>query len=246
MFPLKSTVPTRHQPFVTWALILINAVVFLVQAGMSEGELDGFLQRFALIPARYFGGEPFVSSPLSPLSYLPFLTNTFLHGGWLHLILNMWTLWLFGPAVEDRLGPTWFLLFYLVCGVLASVTHALSDPGSTAPALGASGAIAGVLGGYTIMFPWSRVVVLVPVLFLPLFFPLPAIVFTGFWFVAQLLSGTAQLLVGEESGGIAWWAHVGGFIAGMALTPILRQSPRDYRPYQGDEAVLGFAPRIRR
>jgi membrane associated rhomboid family serine protease len=137
-------------------------------------------------------------------------------------------------------------VFYLVCGVLASVTHALSDPGSTAPALGASGAIAGVLGGYTIMFPWSRVVVLVPVLFLPLFFALPAIVFTGFWFVAQLLSGTAQLLVGEESGGIAWWAHVGGFIAGMALTPILRQSPRDYRPYQGDEAVLGFAPRIRR
>src|SRR5262249_25158273 len=98
MFPLKSTVPTRHQPFMTWGLILINAAVFLLQAGMSEGELDVFLQRFALIPARYFGGEPLGSSALSPLSYLPFLSNTFLHGGWLHLILNMWTLWLFGPA----------------------------------------------------------------------------------------------------------------------------------------------------
>jgi membrane associated rhomboid family serine protease len=246
MFPLKSTVPTRHQPFMTWGLILINAAVFLLQAGMSEGELDVFLQRFALIPTRYFGGEPLGSSALSPLSYLPFLTNTFLHGGWLHLILNMWTLWLFGPAVEDRLGPTWFLLFYLVCGVVASVTHAASDPGSTAPALGASGAIAGVLGAYTIMFPWSQVVVLVPILFLPLFFPLPAIVFMGFWFVVQLLSGTVQLLVSDESGGIAWWAHVGGFIAGMVLTPLLRPSPRHYRPYQGDEAVLGFAPRIRR
>jgi len=246
MFPLKSTVPTRHQPFVVWGLITANTLVFLIQAGMSESELAAFLSRFALIPARYFAGEALAPSLRAPNSYWPLLTNAFLHGGWLHLILNMWTLWLFGPAVEDRLGPTRYLVFYLVCGVLASVTHALSDPGSTAPALGASGAIAGVLGGYTIMFPWSRVVVLVPVLFLPLFFPLPAIVFTGFWFVAQLLSGTAQLLVGEESGGIAWWAHVGGFIAGMALTPILRHSPRDYRPYQGDEVVLGFAPRIRR
>jgi membrane associated rhomboid family serine protease len=243
MFPLKSTVPTRHQPFMTWVLIFTNAAVFLVQAGMSEGELAAFLDKFALIPARYFGGE---LGPLSPLGYLPFVTNTFLHGGWLHLILNMWTLWLFGPAIEDRFGSPWFLGFYLVCGVLASVTHAVADPGSTVPALGASGAIAGVLGAYTIMFPWSQVVVLVPVLFLPLFFPLPAIVFTGFWFAAQLLSGTAQLLVGEASGGIAWWAHVGGFIAGMVLTPLLRQSPRDYRPYQGDEAVLGFAPPTRR
>ena len=243
MFPLKSTVPMRNQPLMTWGLIAVNVVVFLLQAGMSEGELAAFLDRFALIPARYFGGEPLGSSALSPITYLPFLSNTFLHGGWLHLILNMWTLWLFGPAVEDRLGPMSFLLFYLACGVLASITHAVFDPASTVPALGASGAIAGVLGSYTVMFPWSQVIVLVPILFLPLFFPLPAIVFTGLWFFAQLLSGTAQLFAGDALGGVAWWAHVGGFIAGIVLTPLLRQSPRDHRPYQADEITLGFTPR---
>jgi membrane associated rhomboid family serine protease len=108
--------------------------------------------------------------------------------------------------------------------------------------LGASGAIAGVLGSYTIMFPWSRVVVLVPVLFFPLFFTLPAIVFTGLWFLAQVLSGTAQLSTGSEAGGVAWWAHVGGFVAGIALTPLLRHSQRTYRDYQGDEVVLGVRP----
>jgi membrane associated rhomboid family serine protease len=209
---------------------------------MSEGELAAFLDRFALIPARYFGGEPLGFSALSPITYLPFLSNTFLHVGWLHLILNMWTLWLFGPAVEDRLGSIWFLVFYLACGVLASITHAVFDPGSTVPALGASGAIAGVLGSYTVMFPWSRVVVLIPILFLPLFFPLPAIAFTGLWFLAQLLSGTAQLFAGNGLGGVAWWAHVGGFVAGIVLTPLLRRSPRDYRPYQADEITLGFTP----
>jgi membrane associated rhomboid family serine protease len=240
MFPLKSTVPTRHEPFATWALIAINCVVFLLQAGMDDGQLSAFVDRFALIPARYFDGAR--ADPFSPAVHLPLITNAFLHGGWMHLILNMWTLWLFGPAIEDRLGPFMYLLFYLVCAVLASLTYAILDPNSTIPALGASGAIAGVLGSYTIMFPWSHVIVLVPVLFLPLFFTLPAIVFTGLWFVAQLLSGTAQLFVGHESGGIAWWAHVGGFVAGMLLSPIMRRSARSYRRYQGDEIVLGFRP----
>jgi membrane associated rhomboid family serine protease len=244
MFPLKSTVPTRHEPFVTWVLIAINCIVFLVQAGMDDGQLSAFVDRFALIPARYFDSARF--DPFSPATHLPLLTNAFLHGGWMHLILNMWTLWLFGPAIEDRLGPFMYLLFYLVCAVLASLTYAFLDPNSTIPALGASGAIAGVLGSYTIMFPWSHVIVLVPVLFLPLFFTLPAFVFTGLWFVAQLLSGTAQLFVGHDSGGIAWWAHVGGFIAGMLLSPIMRRSPRSYRHYQGDEIVLGFRPDSRR
>jgi membrane associated rhomboid family serine protease len=239
MFPIKSTVPTRYQPFMTWGLIAINVAVFLLQVDMSEGELAAYLDRFALVPARYFGE----SGASSPLTYLPFLTNTFLHGGWLHLILNMWTLWLFGPAVEDRLGPMRFLLFYLACGVLASAAHAIFNPSSTLPALGASGAIAGVLGSYTLMFPWSKVIVLVPILFLPLFFSLPAAVFTGLWFLVQLLAGTAQLLVADGSGGIAWWAHVGGFGAGIVLTPLLRRSRRAYRSYHGDEVALGFTPR---
>jgi membrane associated rhomboid family serine protease len=244
MFPLKSTVPTRHQPFVVWGLIAANVFVFLIQEGMSEGALAAFLSRFALIPARYFAGEGLASRLLQPMSYLPLVSNAFLHGGWLHLILNMWTLWLFGPAVEDRLGSARFLLFYLACSVLASLTYVYFDPASTVPALGASGAIAGVLGSYTVMFPWSHVVVLVPVLFLPLFFALPAVVFTGLWFLVQLLSGTAQLFAGgEEEAGIAWWAHVGGFLAGMALTPLLRRAAGTYRDYAGDEVVLGFRPR---
>jgi membrane associated rhomboid family serine protease len=235
MFPLKTTVPRRQEPLVTWGLIVINCMIFLMQAGMDEAELAALIDRFALVPARYFGDG-------GSGNLVPFISHSFLHGGWLHLILNMWTLWLFGPAVEDRLGSAKYLLFYLICAVLASLTFAVLDPASRVPMLGASGAIAGVLGSYTIMFPWSRVIVLVPVLFFPLFFTLPAIVFTGLWFLAQVLSGTAQLSTGSEAGGVAWWAHVGGFVAGIALTPLLRHSQRTYRDYQGDEVVLGVRP----
>jgi membrane associated rhomboid family serine protease len=219
----------------------INGLIYLTQSGMDEGQLTALINRFALIPARYFASGSAGGGP-GTFFYLPFITHAFLHGSWLHLIANMWTLWLFGPAVEDRLGVGRYLMFYLICAVVASLSFALLDPVSTIPMLGASGAIAGVLGSYTIMFPWSRVIVLVPVLFFPLFFSLPALVFTGLWFLAQLLSGTAQLSTGLELGGVAWWAHVGGFVAGMVMTPLLRRSQRTYRDYQGDELVLGVRP----
>src|SRR5262249_708468 len=165
MFPIKSTVPTRYPPAVTWALILANCAVFLFQDSLSPEALQSFLYQFALVPARYFAPH-LHGEATSFADYLPFLTNTFMHGGWLHLILNMWTLWLFGGAVEDRFGHGRFFGFYLVCGVIASISHAVFNPDSTVPALGASGAIAGVMGAYVSMFPLARMVVVVLIVFI--------------------------------------------------------------------------------
>ena len=165
----------------------------------------------------------------------------FLHGGWLHLILNMWTLWLFGPTSRIGWGPPG-ISFYLACGLLASLTHAIFNPASTIPALGASGAIAGVLGCFIRLFPLARLVILIPILFFPFFFEVPAIVFAGLWFLTQVLQGTAELFMQPSGGGVAWWAHVGGFVFGFVLTPLLRQSRRRYRTYYADEGIFGFDP----
>ncbi len=242
MFPIKNTVPSRYPPLVTWALIAANCVIFFVEASLTPRELDWLLSEFALIPARYSEISYYADGGLSPADYLPFFTNMFLHGGWVHLILNMWTLWLFGPTVEDRLGPGRYLLFYLACGVLASVAHVVFNPGSPFPALGASGAIAGVLGCYLRLFPLARVVVMIPVLIFPFFFEVPAMVFAGLWFLMQLLQGTMDLLVPSAGGGVAWWAHVGGFLAGYVLAAPLRLPARQYRRYYADEGILGFTP----
>lgn len=177
---------------------------------------------------------------------LPFLTNTFLHGGWLHLILNMWTLWIFGPAVEDRMGPGRFAVFYLLCGILASLAHALFNAGSMVPALGASGAIAGVIGCYTRMFPFARLVIVIPILFIPLFFEIPALTFAAVWFVMQVVPGLFSLIQPHDLGGIAWWAHIGGFLTGVLLAPSIKRSVRNYRPFYGDEGSHGFLPDGRR
>jgi membrane associated rhomboid family serine protease len=224
MFPIRSTVPTRYPPTVTWTLIAINCAVFLY--------------RYALVPALYFTGT--FAADLGPLDYLPFVTNMFLHGGWLHLILNMWMLWLFGGTVEDRLGPGRYLAFYIVCGVAASLAHAIFNPTSTDPALGASGAIAGIMGCYLRLFPLARVVILVPVLFFPFFFEVPAFVFVGVWFFIQVLQGTMSLIVPAAHGGVAWWAHIGGFVAGLAFASLLVRPQQRYRPYYADEGIYGF------
>jgi membrane associated rhomboid family serine protease len=234
MIPIRTTAPTRYPPFVTWTLIGINCFVFFVQLGLTPAELEEFLVRFALIPARYS-----LQSALTPDDFVPFITMMFLHGGWLHLIMNMWMLWLFGPAVEDRLGHSRFLLFYLGCGIAAALAQMASDPYSVIPALGASGAIAGVLGCTMALFPLSRVIVVVPILFLPLFFEVHAVVFIGLWFLLQILQGTMALLEPSE-GGVAWWAHVGGFVAGLLIGPLLLRPERGYRIYQPDEGILGF------
>jgi membrane associated rhomboid family serine protease len=158
-----------------------------------------------------------------------------LHGGWLHLIGNMWVLYLFGDNVEDRMGPARYLAFYLLCGLAASLTHYAINPGSTVPTIGASGAISGVLGAYLLLFPTARVITLVPVFIIPFFFEIPAVVYLGFWFVMQLFSGTLSLAGTESSEGVAWWAHVGGFVTGMALLPVFKKSRKQYRHYYADE-----------
>jgi membrane associated rhomboid family serine protease len=240
MLPIENAVPRRYPPVVTWALIAANCLVFFIQLSLGPTELERFLARYALIPARYFAPPPFGGADPTLGDYLPFVSNMFLHGGWLHLILNMWTLWMFGPTVEDRAGPLRYIVFYLAAGILASVTHALFNQTSAIPALGASGAIAGVLGCYIRLFPFARLVVVIPILFFPFFFEMPAIVFSGLWFLMQVLQGTVELFTPSDGGGVAWWAHIGGFVGGLLLTPILRRPRRQYRAYYADEGVLGF------
>jgi membrane associated rhomboid family serine protease len=204
---------------IVMAIIGVNVLAFLYQLSLNEAALQVFLYEHALVPLRYFAPGLARESGLSPTDLTPFLTNTFLHGGFLHIILNMWTLYIFGPALEDRLGPARFLTLYLTAGVAASVTHALFNAGSAVPALGASGAIAGVIAAYAVRFPFAWVKVLVLIVIFPLFFDVPAMLFAGLWFFMQVLAGTTELLspFGGAGGGIAWWAHIGGFIAGWLL-----------------------------
>jgi membrane associated rhomboid family serine protease len=230
----------RYPPFVTWALISTNCIVFFYQQTLSAGELNQFIDQFGLIPARLT--DFFAHNDDAAANLLPLITLMFLHGGWLHLIFNMWTLWLFGPTIEDRLGHGRYIVFYFGCGVAASLTQVAFDPNSTAPMIGASGAIAGVLGAYIGLFPFSRVIVLVPILFFPFFFELPAVVVIGFWFLVQVFQGTAELLTPPSDGGVASWAHVGGFVVGLCLIPFIKQSRRRYRDYHADEGVFGFNP----
>jgi membrane associated rhomboid family serine protease len=242
MIPIGNAVPSRYPPVVTWALIAVNCVVFLIEISLDPVELEELLATYALIPARYLVLFTHREAGLTPSEFLPFVTMMFLHGGWLHLIFNMWTLWLFGPTVEDRMGHGRFIVFYFACGVAASLAHVIFNAVSTVPALGASGAIAGVLGCYLGLFPLARVIVLVPILFLPLFFEVPAYVFIGIWFLIQVFQGTTELLTASSGSGVAWWAHIGGFIAGLVLVPLFQRSEQRYRNYYADEGVLGFSP----
>jgi membrane associated rhomboid family serine protease len=238
MIPIRNAVPSRYPPVVTWLLIATNCLVFLLQNSLSPAELEEFLRDFALIPARYTLALAY--GDLSAADLFPFFSMMFLHGGWLHLIFNMWTLWLFGPTVEDRLGHGRYLAFYLACGLAASIAHVFFNPTSIVPALGASGAIAGVLGCYMRLFPLARVVVVVPIIFIPLFFEVYASVFVGLWFLIQIFQGALELVLPSSGGGVAWWAHVGGFVAGLTLGPLLVRSEQRYRAYYPDEGVLGF------
>jgi membrane associated rhomboid family serine protease len=241
MIPTGNAVPSRYPAVITWILIAINCATFLFQESLSPYELELFVREFALIPANYTGMVP-GESVLSGGATLPFLTMMFLHGGWVHLILNMWTLWLFGPTIEDRLGHTRYLAFYLACGLVASIAHVVFNPNSTVPALGASGAIAGILGGYIRLFPLARLVVMIPILFIPFFFEIHAFVFIGLWFLIQVFQSALELAI-PSSEGIAWWAHVGGFVTGFVLGPLLASSEQHYRVYYPDEGVLGFDTR---
>ncbi len=246
MFPIQDGVARRYPAVVTGTLIAVNCIVFFYQMSLPPAVQEVFLRSFALIPARYFGELALVSPPSGPLDYLPFVSNMFLHGGVAHLVFNMWTLWIFGPAVEDRLGGPRYAMFYMLAGIAASYAHAALNANSIIPALGASGAISGVIGCYVRMFPFARLVMMVPIMFFPFFFEIPAIVFAVFWLFSQIVPGIASLMVPQDSGGVAWWAHIGGFAAGWMLTPLLRRSSKSYRSFYLDEGRFGFLPDGRR
>jgi membrane associated rhomboid family serine protease len=238
VFPIRDNVPRRQTPLVTWAIIALNVAVFLVEVSLPKHTLMWVFYHFGLVPARYANHS--FSAWLGPAadSIWPFFTNMFLHGGLFHLVSNMWALWIFGGAVEDRLGHGRYLALYLLSGIGASLTHFVTNLHSTVPAIGASGAISGVMGAYFLMFPLAQVITLVPVFFLPVFLPIPAVFYIGVWFLTQFFSGIAALVAPQFGGGIAWWAHVGGFLAGVVLTLVLRPKQRSYYP---DEVLLHYA-----
>jgi membrane associated rhomboid family serine protease len=235
MFPIRDTVPGRNPPIAVWMIILTNCVVFLFELMMPEPVLVRFFYLFGLVPARFThpGWAVWMGLPID--SYWPFLTSMFLHGGWLHIIANMWTLWIFGDNVEDRMGPFRFLIFSLLCGLAAGWVQWLTNPSSTVPTVGASGAIAGVMGAYLFLFPTARIVVLVPVLIFPFFFEIPAVLFLALWAVTQLFSGALALAGPENVGGIAWWAHVGGFLSGIVFHFFFLKRGASYRTPARDE-----------
>jgi len=238
MIPLKDDTPRFTTPLINYFLIFANVMVFFFEESLSPRQQAGFIDSFGLVPLRLASSLnlslPHVYSHahvVSPaLALLPVLTSMFLHGGWWHLIMNMWFLWIFGRNVEDTLGHFPYLVFYLTCGFVAALVQTLSDLNSTFPMIGASGAIAGVMGGYFLLYPRARVLMLVPFLFI-FFLWLPAWVVLGYWFVLQFLSGVGTALVTAErsSGGVAFWAHVGGFVAGMLLVRLFPSRTRRYR-----------------
>ncbi|MGQ9661710.1 MAG: rhomboid family intramembrane serine protease [Kiritimatiellia bacterium] len=222
MIPLRDNVPARFTPFVTYLLIIINVVVYLHQANLDPRETEIFAHLYGTVPARFTHPVWGARVAFPPGAVLTLFTSMFLHGGLLHLFSNMWALWLFGDNVEDRLGHLRYLIFYLLSGVLAMGTHVFFNLESKIPAVGASGAIAGVMGAYMVNFPRANVIVLVPVLFYPLFLEVPAVFFLLVWFVGQLMSGTTSLLIRSPGlGGVAFWAHVGGFVAGVFLGKVM-------------------------
>jgi len=220
MIPIRDTAPTQNYPVVNSCIIGINVVLYLVQTAQGPG-LDRFIYLYGLVPARY--SIPHVTHYFTPSQQVFSLVSfMFLHGGFWHLLGNMWSLYIFGDNVENRLGHLRYLLFYLLCGWLSGLTHLFFNFHSTIPTIGASGAIAGVMGAYFILHPNAKILTLIPIIFIPWFIEIPAFIFLGFWFVMQFINATA----GGGAGGIAWWAHIGGFVFGVIGLKLLLALPR--------------------
>jgi rhomboid family protein len=216
MIPLRDVIPSRTTPYVTVTLIVLNGLAWFYELAVPEDLLPVFLQTYGVVPA-YFSAPTLV-------------TSMFLHGSWSHVIGNMWFLWIFGDNIEDRLGHGRFIVFYLFCGIGAAAGHILMDPHSMLPTIGASGAIAGVMGAYFVLYPHSRVLTLVPLFVYWEIVELPAIFLLGFWFLMQLFGagiGTLTPTSGAESGGIAFMAHVAGFALGAVIVFVFRKSRRE-------------------
>jgi membrane associated rhomboid family serine protease len=220
MIPIRDTVESRNYPFINHLIIAVNVGVYLIQ--LSQGaRIDHFILLYGLVPARY--SDPFLAGYFTLSQQIfSFLSFMFVHGGFWHILFNMWSLYIFGDNVEDRLGPIRYLFFYLLCGVASGLFHLFLNWHSQIPTVGASGAIAGVMGAYFILHPGARILTLIPVLFIPFFVELPAFFFLGLWFLFQLASAS---LSPAQEGGIAWWAHIGGFIFGMICLKLFARVP---------------------
>jgi len=215
MIPLRDVIPSRTTPYVTVTIIILNALAWLFEISMPRENLSVFLQVWGVVPAAFI--------PVTLVS------SMFLHGSWSHVIGNMWYLWIFGDNVEDRLGHGRFVAFYLLCGIVASFGQIVLDPGSTLPMIGASGAIAGVMGAYFVLYPQSRVLTLIPLIIFWEIVELPAIMLLGFWFLMQLFSAGAIAVTassGGGGGGVAFMAHVAGFVFGMIGVLVFRKKQR--------------------
>ena len=214
MIPLRDVIPTRTFPAVTIAIIVLNSVAFLYEQSLGDAAMQGLLPVFAVVPSHFM--------------WPTLVTSMFLHAGWLHFLGNMLYLWIFGDNVEERLGHGRFIVFYLACGVIAGLAHVYMNPTSSLPTLGASGAIAGVLGAYFVEYPRARVLTW----FFVFVLYVPAWIILGYWFVLQFLGGAATSLAyeGRSMGGVAFWAHVGGFIAGVVMIKLFPERQRRY-PY---------------
>jgi len=216
IIPLRDTIPSSRTPVVNYALILLNSAIFLYEYSLGDAATD-FLHAYSLIPYRFL--HLFTSHPVELLTPL---FAMFLHAGWLHVIGNMLFLYIFGDNVEDLLGHGRYLVFYLLCGVASFLAQILFQPNSMVPNVGASGAIAGVLGAYLLLFPRARIVTLLPIFIFFTVVEIPAFIFIGIWFLIQFFSGALTLGRTEAmSGGVAWWAHVGGFLVGMLLVKLM-------------------------
>ncbi len=220
MIPLRDTIQSRNYPIVNTGIIILNVVIYLVELTQGQG-LDRFIFVYGLVPARYSVPEMgsqfnFGQQIFSLLSFM------FLHGGFWHLLGNMWSLYIFGDNVEDRLGSLRYLAFYLLCGWASGLSHLLTNWHSQIPTIGASGAIAGVMGAYLILYPRSRILTLIPIFFIPYFIEIPAFFFLGIWFLLQFLSAAGTY---GQTGGIAWWAHIGGFVFGIIFLKLFMKIP---------------------
>ena len=227
MFPISDDNPRQQTPYVTWSIIGTCVLVFLWQASLGDeaGQIAVF--QYGMIPARVFGDAELSPELVSIPAWTTVITSMFMHGGWMHLILNMLFLWIFGDNVEDSMGHVRYLVFYIACGVAAALAQALTNPGSTIPMVGASGAISGVLGAYVLLHPQATIRVLIVLGVFVTVAHVPAMIVLGLWFLTQIASAT---LSPTDGPGVAFWAHVGGFVAGMALVVFFKK--RDVKLFQ--------------
>ncbi len=220
MFPLRDINQSRNYPIVNTLIIALNVLVYLIQ--MSQGPfLERFIFIYGLVPARYTIPELAEKFSFGQQAFA-FVSFMFLHGGFWHLLGNMWSLYIFGDNVEDTLGPLRYLVFYILCGIASGLSHMMLNLTSPIPTIGASGAIAGVMGAYLVLFPSARVLTFLPIIFIPYFMEIPAVVFLGIWFLLQFINAAGSFGTGT---GIAWWAHIGGFVVGMILIKLLSRMP---------------------